>query len=1372
MELRGILSCLAALLLCGQTSAIPAVVPTETGICWAMGDPHYRTFDGNYYNFMGNCSYILAKNCIVDQTHPAFEVSVKNEKSAKSLLTAVGEVTVKVFDKVIQMVRNEFSMVRINYEVWNLPVTLETPKGKVQLLQSGLSMVLWTDFGLTVQYNWEEYVKITVPSSFMQRVCGMCGDFDGNKDNDLIKQDGSKAENIEALGKSWVVPDLKGSQYCRDECTGECEGCSFFKALAADVFCGVMTPIIDLQFRNCHTVVEPHVFFDMCKFDHCRGGDMKDYICDMLGVYTDACQRAGVKVHDWRHLAHCPDPACPEHSHFENCGNACPATCDNPTAPTKCKAPCVQTCTCDEGYYRSGNKCIRKEECGCQYKGRYVQPGESFWGDDQCTQRLTCTSGGQLKTEQKQCPLGQGCEVVDGVRDCFPVHYGTCLVSGDPHYLTFDGEAYDFQGTCVYELAGVCTKKADLEPFDVIVQNDGRNKQMGSSTKLVEVKVYGYTIVISESKPGVVSVNEELFYLPASLNSNKVQIYKSGFFAVVETDFKVKVSFDWNSVVTVTVPSTYMGSMCGLCGNFNGNVADDLLLKNGQVAKSADEMGKSWLVAEIPGCKNSCTGPCPNCDLTQKFQYETNAYCGLLNDPAGPFRDCMAVVDPSTFYQGCLFDVCLHQGKGSMQCKTLSAYTAACQAKGITVYSWRTADLCSVQCPANSHYELCDKGCSATCKSLTAPNVCKGLCQEGCVCNSGYRLSGDQCVPLSQCGCQYKGRYYKPGKVFYPDGLCAEECMCNGTGVSCKKFSCGAYEKCEVKNGVRSCQAIGQGTCSISGDPHYNTFDNQTYNFMGTCTYVAAEGCHLDGTHLTPFSVVVENEKWYDVSEDPNVSVAKLVAVEVYGLTIILRRNQIGLAMVNEAMMNVPLNLNNGQINIKQVGTNYVISTDFGLKVTYDLVYHVTVTVPGNYRDKTCGLCGNFNGNKNDEFQLPDGKLTKDVTAFGAAWKVGVPGVVCEDGCVGDSCPKCPESEKTIIDHDCSIITDLKGPFAACQAVLDPAPYYRDCVYDVCVAGPKAHTQMLCHSINAYVLDCQNIGIKVLNWRTASFCPMACPTNSHYEDCALPCQTPCPGLTSISCAETCAEGCACNTGYYFNGTGCVAQDECSCYIDGRTLKIGQTVVTENCDTKYTCMKTGVAVSQSMSCDVNDYCGVQNAVRGCYPKQCTMGANGAFTTFLGKVANATAGGPYDMIKLCDDSQTEKWLRVVMDLQACGEKGQITAVAIFAFFDGVSIIVNSKLETLVNGKKTTLPIQLTDGISVHMSDGLLVIEKKSVISVSYSQSHEITVTVSDSVAEEVCGACGKLTADHTVASLIASSMQNYLNGYKSPMFHFCN
>lgn len=188
---------------------------------------------------------------------------------------------------------------------------------------------------------------------------------------------------------------------------------------------------------------------------------------------------------------------------------------------------------------------------------------------------------------------------------------------------------------------------------------------------------------------------------------------------------------------------------------------------------------------------------------------------------------------------------------------------------------------------------------------------------------------------------------------------------------------------------------------------------------------------------------------------------------------------------INGVLHRLPVNLHNGAVKVYQEGKNDVIMTDFGLRVTYDLIYHVTVTVPGNYRGRTCGLCGNFNNDKKDDFQLPDGNVAKDFQSFGAAWKVPVPGVVCEDGCSGDNCPKCDDSEKAALEAKCAIITDPKGSFAACHDVIDPASYFRDCVYDVCITK---NDSMLCHSIAAYMLDCQDFGAKIQNWRSPSFC--------------------------------------------------------------------------------------------------------------------------------------------------------------------------------------------------------------------------------------------------------------------------------------------
>lgn len=102
----------------------------------------------------------------------------------------------------------------------------------------------------------------------------------------------------------------------------------------------------------------------------------------------------------------------------------------------------------------------------------------------------------------------------------------------------------------------------------------------------------------------------------------------------------------------------------------------------------------------------------------------------------------------------------------------------------------------------------------------------------------------------------------------------------------------------------------------------------------------------------------------------------------------------------------------------------------------------------------------------------------------------------------------------------------------------------------------------------------------------------------------------------------------------------------------------------------------------MSCNLDEYCGVQSGVRGCYLKQCVMGGSGDFTTFSGQEGQVTSGGMYDMIKVCNDNDTADFFRVVMDLQACGKNGTISAVGVFVFFDGLFIIVNRNFETLVS------------------------------------------------------------------------------------------
>ncbi|KAK6327240.1 hypothetical protein J4Q44_G00028850 [Coregonus suidteri] len=628
-----------------------------------------------------------------------------------------------------------------------------------------------------------------------------------------------------------------------------------------------------------------------------------------------------------------------------------------------------------------------------------------------------------------------------------------------------------------------------------------------------------------------------------------------------------------------------------------------------------------------------------------------------------------------------------------------------CQDFGVNISNWRTPTFCPLDCPANSHYQSCSEICATPCPGLSDIITCPTTCAEGCACNTDYYFNGTGCVKWDLCSCYHKGRTYKIGESVLSED-CQELCTCTASGdVKCEATKCKADESCQVMNGHLGC--VRKGVCTISGDPHYKTFDNSTYDFQGTCTYTAAQGCHLEGTRLNPFSVVVENEKWYAMSNNPKVAVAKLVAVEVYGNTLVLRKNQAGMIMVNGIMMSLPVNLNNGAVQAYQEGTYDVIITDFGLRVTYDLVYHVMVTVPGNYRGKT--LC---------------------------------------------------------------IITNPKGPFAACHNVIDPASYFRDCVYDVCLS--EGDRKVLCHSISAYMIDCQDFGVNISNWRTPTFCPLDCPANSHYQSCSEICATPCPGLSDIiTCPTTCAEGCACNTDYYFNGTGCVKWDLCSCYHKGRTYKIGESVLSEDCQELCTCTASGEVKCEATKCKADESCQVKNGHLGCYLKNCLLETNGAFTLFNGRSGAITAMGAYEIIKVCDNALVEEWFRVVVTLQACGKSGLKSVVAVYVYFNDLMITVNSKHETWINGKKVTLPRLLSNEVSVKVSDKTVMIERMSGLQVSYSLSQEIIVTVSAHMADKVCGACGRLVPSGDVIPVPSFlTMQEYMDGWNAPDFPTCS
>lgn len=98
----------------------------------------------------------------------------------------------------------------------------------------------------------------------------------------------------------------------------------------------------------------------------------------------------------------------------------------------------------------------------------HMQVGDHIWLPG-CTQKCSCEPRGIFRCFKAQCTLGQQCNLKDGRLGCHSL-LTTCVVTGDPHYFTFDGAVAHFQGICDYEVCQTSNSSLDFS-FRVVTAN-------------------------------------------------------------------------------------------------------------------------------------------------------------------------------------------------------------------------------------------------------------------------------------------------------------------------------------------------------------------------------------------------------------------------------------------------------------------------------------------------------------------------------------------------------------------------------------------------------------------------------------------------------------------------------------------------------------------------------------------------------------------------------------------------------------------------------------------------------------------------------------------------------------------------------------
>ncbi|XP_043539580.1 zonadhesin-like, partial [Chiloscyllium plagiosum] len=1297
----------------------PTTGTISDGVCIVSGDPHYITFDQRKFTFLGTCTYTLARSC-ENKTGPWFSIEGKNEERGLPGATYLRKLYITVDDITITLMKNRRIL------VGQTRVRLPKQVGRVHLSQSGQYVMVQTDFGLQLQYDGNHFVKITVPGNYYQQMCGFCGDFNGHSVDDYRMPDGSLAVNDTIFGESWKTKDDEDER-CKTIVPAPCEKEILDKVISDDQ-CGL---IIDATgpFRDCVKIVDPMPYFNNCVYDMCQFQGFQPPLCDQLQAYTDICLSAGATVHNWRTPDFCT-PLCPSNSHYNVCASICPETCSQLNS-SDCSKKCIEGCSCDPGYVLSDSQCVPRSDCGCSDdEGNYHLINES-WYLSGCGKKCTCASPKNVFCQDAGCSPSEVCKLLGGVYGCHSKGHETCSASGDPHYKTFDKLSYNFMGNCTYTFSKLCNASSDLPNFNVETTNEHRGKNTRVSyVKAVHVDVHGLNVTIMKNRK--VILNGRLVNTPI-LFDDKLEIRISGRYVSLETDFGLRVRYDGNHHVDVTVPSSYEGELCGLCGNYNGDHSDDKRKPNGDITSSSTEFGASWLVSD-PDTECTHDDTPRDCD---KDEFKKPESCGFMKDPKGPFRECNKHIPPDSYFEDCVYDMSCGTGDMASLCFALGSYATLCAKAGFPV-SWRNQTFCPLNCPANSHYEPCASACPASCTDLSAPSDCSGPCVEDCVCDVRHILSGDQCVPFTQCGCVDPDRNYRLlGESWMANEDCTKRCTCSSpSNITCEEWQCGPLDKCKVLDGDLGCITSGTASCHIAGDPHYYTFDNVMHTFLGTCTYTLVTVCNA--TMVTPFTVSGKNEE----RGMPYASYLSEVHVKVEGLNIAMQKSR--RLLLNDKLIRTPFEDNVAGVNIYSSGIYNVLETRFGLMVRFDGNHHLEIKLPNTYFGKVCGMCGNFNNDPADELLMSNGLQGKNVTQFGNSWQIqGDKDPRCQSDDREDLDPMCTAEDKKVWTAQCQEL--LTAKYQRCHSTVKPASFIENCVFDMCMYSGMIST--LCDNIQSYIEACKSEGIDI-KWRNSTFCPLPCQKNSHYTECATPCPATCTDIYAPSTCENhrpCVEGCECDENFVLSDDRCVALADCGCIdYNGDYHESGDTWLNKHCDTKCTCKK-GHLRCKKHKCVENSVCALKkNGKYKCTPvafETCLISGDPHYLTFDGLAHHFQGKGTYTLVTTHNISEALQPFNIEGKNEVRNRNTKVSYLsAVYINVYGHSIEFHKKKRFLLDDERVIPPYKSREGFHVYQRARTLYLETDFGVSVNFDGRENADIIIPSLYKRKVRGLCG--------------------------------
>uniref|UniRef100_UPI0037E9A684 mucin-2-like n=1 Tax=Semicossyphus pulcher TaxID=241346 RepID=UPI0037E9A684 len=931
-------------------------------------------------------------------------------------------------------------------------------------------------------------------------------------------------------------------------------------------------------------------YMQLCD-ENIYGYEANKYIsCAFFKEVVQQCGKDSFPWNIWRTVTECAKPSCPGDLVYEEQDAAFVPSCSN-LNPRLSNHDLTSSCVCPKGKVLNdrteGFQCVSVSSCPCEFAGKSFSSG-----DIRNTKCQSCMcDGGKWQCSDNFCP-------------------SRCLIEGY-FVTTFDGKQYVVPGKCSYVASQGLNWK-------IIIEFSAK----APSLKIVNLQIFQDTYTFSHNM--VTVGGEEITELYQS--DHALVFWQSSMYVQVHTSLGIDIQVQMSPEIQLYITShrNHSGMISGLCGNNNNDTTDDFTTCSGIVENSAQPFALSWSVGacsvNIPsscikanneifadekcsvlnnptGIFAECHGHIPSdhyytaciqrtcncgsslqqclcvalgsyvkacaslgvvvgdwrkatnctvkCQKNQEFYYNVQACNGTCRSLSGPDPRC-GLDDVPVEGCGCPEGTHLNQehictSKSECDCH----YHGGTTPPGSAVIDGQKCSCddgelhCSKDCGCNNGKECvhCSESpantAQKTCDSLSKPLGTNMTCESGCYCpHDQYEDHRGNCVYLDRCTCVYSGKVFSAGQSVKTS---CKTCICGQGQWHCKEEPC-------------------PGRCQVYGNGHYQTFDSKWYRFGGHCQYSLVEDdC---GNRNSTFSVRVESVPCCDEA----LTCSRSIVFELQGKVTLTLSDMRVTRRYHEGWTQ-----EGSLYSTHTVGLYIIISVPSkGITVIWDKHTRITVELSAFWRNKVCGLCGNFDSNEINDLQISDSAVMSSPMAFGNSWKAATP--PCSD--VTSEIFPCERNSycSAWAERRCMIITgDI---FKDCHLKVDPNPYYHACVQESCSCEFEGKFLGFCTAVAAYAEACSDQHV-CINWRTPDLCPVYCDYYNeqgqyswHYEACGK--MLTCGKGNLTHKLEGCYPRCSKDAPYYDENTSeCTKLRNCTCYVNDTVIEPGSVVLIQS-----------------------------------------------------------------------------------------------------------------------------------------------------------------------------------------------------------------